>query len=136
MAGAMKLLQLVAFCAGSVLAAVASAQGYPSRAIQVISPVQAGSAGDLSLRIVTQKIAENIGQSLIVENLPGAAGMICVERLNAEIASALDDPGVRERFASLGANPRPSTPDELADLTRRAYSKMSRIINEAGIKSD
>jgi tripartite-type tricarboxylate transporter receptor subunit TctC len=60
---------------------LAHAQSYPSRAIQVISPVQAGSAGDTSLRILTSKLSENIGQQVIVENLPGAAGMIGMERL-------------------------------------------------------
>jgi tripartite-type tricarboxylate transporter receptor subunit TctC len=59
----------------------AHAQSYPARAIQVISPVQAGSAGDTSLRILTSKLSENIGQQVIVENLPGAAGMIGMDRL-------------------------------------------------------
>ena len=70
--------------AGLVLAQVAcgvGAQTYPSRPIQVVSPVQAGSAGDTSLRILTTKLSENIGQQLIVENLPGAAGMIGMDRL-------------------------------------------------------
>jgi tripartite-type tricarboxylate transporter receptor subunit TctC len=66
---------------GLLLAGAAAAQGYPSRSIQVISPVQAGSAGDTSLRILTQKMAQNMSQAITVENLPGAAGMIGVDRL-------------------------------------------------------
>jgi len=74
-------------CARLVMAAtglgsaIAAAQTYPARSILVVSPVQAGSAGDTSLRLVTQKMSENIGQQLVVENLPGAAGMIGVDRL-------------------------------------------------------
>ncbi len=47
----------------------------------VISPVQAGSAGDTTLRLVTQKMAQNIGQPLPVENITGAAGLIGAQRL-------------------------------------------------------
>ena len=63
------------------VAAQAHAQTYPARAIQVVSPVQAGSAGDTSLRILTSKLSENVGQQFVVENHPGAAGMIGVDRL-------------------------------------------------------
>ena len=60
---------------------VTHAQTYPSRAIQVVSPVQAGSAGDTSLRILTGKLSENLGQQLVVENHAGAAGTIGMDRL-------------------------------------------------------
>ena len=63
------------------VAAHAQAQSYPARAIQVVSPVQAGSAGDTSLRILTSKLSENVGQQFVVENHPGAAGMIGIDRL-------------------------------------------------------
>src|ERR1041384_5265415 len=62
-------------------AAQAHAQTYPVRAVQVVSPVQAGSAGDTSLRILTSKLSANIGQQFVVENHPGAAGTIGVDRL-------------------------------------------------------
>lgn len=68
-------------------AATAQAQTYPAKSILVISPVQAGSAGDTSLRLVTQKMAQNIGQQLQVENITGAAGIIGAQRL----ARALPD---------------------------------------------
>jgi tripartite-type tricarboxylate transporter receptor subunit TctC len=69
------------FLALLIFVSAAHAQTYPSRTIQVISPVQAGSAGDTSLRILTNKLSELLGQQLIVDNQPGAAGMIGVERL-------------------------------------------------------
>ena len=56
-------------------------QAYPAKAILVVSPVQAGSAGDTTLRLVTQKMAQNMGQQLQVENTTGAAGMIGAQRL-------------------------------------------------------
>lgn len=69
-------------------AGTAAAQGiYPAKSILVVSPVQAGSAGDTTLRLVTQKMSQNMGQQLQVENTTGAAGMIGAQRL----ARALPD---------------------------------------------
>lgn len=63
------------------VASTLHAQTYPMKPIQVISPVQAGSAGDTSLRLLTSRMSEIIGQQLLVENIPGAAGMIGMDRL-------------------------------------------------------
>jgi tripartite-type tricarboxylate transporter receptor subunit TctC len=66
----------VAACAVSL----AQAQGYPSRPITMLMPLQAGSSLDVVLRIVTQKMSESMGQQIVVDNQPGAAGMIGAER--------------------------------------------------------
>ena len=58
------------------------AQSYPNRPIVLISPVQAASAGDISTRLIAQKMSENMGQPIAIENLPGAAGMIGLDRIN------------------------------------------------------
>ena len=77
----MKTAARIAAMALTLAASAGQAQNYPARPIQVISPVQAGSAGDTSLRILTSKLTDILGQQLIVENHPGAAGMIGMERL-------------------------------------------------------
>jgi len=59
----------------------AAAQSYPARSIQMIVPLQAGSAVDAVMRSVTQKMSENMGQQIVIENLPGAAGVIGAEKL-------------------------------------------------------
>jgi tripartite-type tricarboxylate transporter receptor subunit TctC len=61
-------------------ASLAHAQAYPSRPITMMMPLAAGSSLDIVLRIITQKLSENIGQQVIVDNQPGAAGMIGAER--------------------------------------------------------
>lgn len=66
---------------GALIPMCACAQTWPAKPLLVVSPVQAGSAGDTTLRIVTQKMAQNLGQALNVENLPGAAGIIGAQRL-------------------------------------------------------
>lgn len=70
---------------GAVAAAVFAvaplpAQTYPAKSIQMIVPVQAGSGADSILRIVANKMAENMKQQIVLENLPGAAGLIGMER--------------------------------------------------------
>jgi tripartite-type tricarboxylate transporter receptor subunit TctC len=74
-----RILIILPIAAGIVMPALG--QSYPAKAILVISPVQAGSAGDTTLRLVTQKMSLNMGQSLLVENTTGAAGIVGAQRL-------------------------------------------------------
>jgi len=70
------------FAAALLAAAVpAAAQDYPAKPIQMLMPLQAGSAVDAMLRIVTEKMSQNMGRQIVVENQPGAAGMIGAERV-------------------------------------------------------
>jgi tripartite-type tricarboxylate transporter receptor subunit TctC len=47
----------------------------------MLMPLQAGSAVDAMMRIVTEKMSQNMGRQIVVENQPGAAGMIGAERI-------------------------------------------------------
>jgi tripartite-type tricarboxylate transporter receptor subunit TctC len=69
--------------AAALLAAAvpATAQDYPAKPIQMLMPLQAGSAVDAMLRIVTERMSQNMGRQIVVENQPGAAGMIGAERV-------------------------------------------------------
>ena len=63
----------------SGLLGLACAQGFPNKPIQVIVPVAAGGGTDLLARTLGQKVGEELGQNLIVENRLGAGGNIGVE---------------------------------------------------------
>jgi tripartite-type tricarboxylate transporter receptor subunit TctC len=69
--------------AAALLAAAvpAAAQDYPAKPIQMLMPLQAGSAVDAMLRIVTERMSQNLGRQIVIENQPGAAGMIGAERV-------------------------------------------------------
>jgi len=54
----------------------AAQSGYPSKPIRVIVPLAAASAVDNAVRIVAQRMSANMGQQLVIENVPGAAGLI------------------------------------------------------------
>ena len=78
----MRILRIAAAC--GVLwggCAVASAQVYPSRPITVVVPFAAGGPVDTVARILSEPMRASLGQSIIVENVTGAAGSIGVGRV-------------------------------------------------------
>ena len=56
------------------LAGAASAQNYPDRLITVIIPFAGGSASDVVSRVMLARMSKSMGQSIVVENRPGAGG--------------------------------------------------------------
>jgi tripartite-type tricarboxylate transporter receptor subunit TctC len=56
--------------------ALARGQGFPDRPVRLVVPYSAGGVADTVARILQPKIAENLGQPLIVENRTGASGAI------------------------------------------------------------
>jgi tripartite-type tricarboxylate transporter receptor subunit TctC len=56
----------------------ALAQSWPSKRVTVIVPFTAGSSTDIMARTVTQRLSEQLKQTFVVENRPGAAGTIGV----------------------------------------------------------
>ena len=60
----------------TALALPAHAQPLSNRAIKIVVPFGAGGVADLTARIVAQKMAENLGQAVVIENKPGAGGVV------------------------------------------------------------
>lgn len=59
-----------------------------------------------------------------------------VNRLNAEIRTALASPAVRERFRFLGADTAPSTPEEFREMARVETAKWAKIVKFSGARID
>lgn len=75
-----KALLLSALALFAAMAQPAAAQnGYPARPIRIIVPSAPGGGTDYTARTIAQKLTEAVGQTVIVENRPGAAGNIGVE---------------------------------------------------------
>lgn len=73
----MKILKYCLACTMLAVSTLACAQGkYPSRPIHIIVPYNAGGAGDVMARAIGKAVSEKLGQPVIVENRPGASGMI------------------------------------------------------------
>ena len=60
-------------------AAADEAASYPDRPIKIFVGFSAGGGTDVAARILAQKLTEALGQSVVVENRPGASGMIAAE---------------------------------------------------------
>lgn len=54
---------------------VAAQANYPDKPIRMSLPYGAGGIGDLTARVVTQKVSEILGQPIVIENRPGAGGV-------------------------------------------------------------
>ena len=54
-------------------------QAYPSKALKIVVPFGAGGVADLTARTVAQKMGENMGQSIVIENKPGAGGVVATD---------------------------------------------------------
>ena len=60
-------------------ASLAYAQAFPSKPIRIVVPFGAGGIADLTARTVAQKLSASVGQPVIVDNKPGAGGVVAAE---------------------------------------------------------
>ena len=60
-------------------APAAHAQSWPAKPVRLIVPFPAGGAADTLGRLASGKLAEALGQTFVIENRPGAGGLICAE---------------------------------------------------------
>ena len=70
------ILKCVGLLFLSALSSVVFSQPYPNKPVQVVTPFPPGGAADIVVRLVTQKLTEELKMSFIVENKPGAGGAI------------------------------------------------------------
>jgi tripartite-type tricarboxylate transporter receptor subunit TctC len=111
-----RALPIVVSLAVLLLPALAGAQAYPSRPIQMIVPLQAGSAVDAIMRSVTQKMSESMGQQIVIENLPGASGVIGAEKLKKATPDGYTIGGFNDGLMAILPGLKPGLPfDPLKD---------------------
>src|SRR5688572_4600065 len=68
--------KFAAALAGLVLCCAAHAQSYPSRPVRIVVPFPPGNASDLASRSISEALAKRLGQPVVIDNRPGAAGTI------------------------------------------------------------
>lgn len=75
----MRTLLLAALISAAAFAPAYAQQPYPAKPIRIISPFAPGGGNDILCRTIAQKLTDNIKQQVIVENRPGANGIIGTE---------------------------------------------------------
>ena len=78
---------MLAAGAAFVSPAPALAQGYPAKPVRVIVPFPAGGGTDIQARVIFKELNEQLKQIFIVDNRPGASGLIGTD---AVVNSAAD----------------------------------------------
>ena len=79
-------------------------QTYPDKTITLLVPLQAGSAGDTVLRVVAQKMAENMKQAIVVENQAGVSGLLGAERGSRAAPDGYFIGGISDSVLNFAAN--------------------------------
>lgn len=73
------ILQLSLSILALIFAVTASAQPFPTKPIKIVVPFPAGGTVDFFARVISTKLSEALGQSVLVENRAGAGGNIAAE---------------------------------------------------------
>ncbi len=71
-----RLLVVCFFACGAVSA---HSQNFPAKPLRIVVPFGAGGVADLTARTVAQKMSEGLGQSVVIDNRPGAGGIVAAE---------------------------------------------------------
>jgi tripartite-type tricarboxylate transporter receptor subunit TctC len=67
---------VLAVCVPWLAAGASAATDYPTRTVRIIVPYGAGGIADVTMRLTAQKLSERLGQQFIVDNRPGAGGVL------------------------------------------------------------
>jgi tripartite-type tricarboxylate transporter receptor subunit TctC len=101
-----------------LFAGFAHAQAYPSKTIRVIVPIAPGGSTDIVGRLLAQRLSEQMGVTIIVDNRPGAGAVIGTELV---AKSPPDGYTILEIAVEFTINPalRKLPYDPIKDFTRR-----------------
>ena len=111
-------LTTVLLWAGLWGSALAQAQAYPSKPIRLVVPFPAGGATDIFARTLSQKLAEKIGTSIVVDNKPGAGGTLGSDLVAKSVADGYTLLLATSSTHSIGPNLNPKMPyDAVRDFT-------------------
>ena len=72
-------MRILLFLVAALACASVNAQDYPSKPIRYIVPFPPGGSSDLIARAIAPRMSEKMGQQVVIENRPGAGGMIGVD---------------------------------------------------------
>ncbi len=125
----------VAFIFSTMPAALPHVKSGKLRALAVTTPARVGAVRDIPTVAESGLPAFDL---TLYSGVIGAAGMPreVVERMNGELAKAVNSPEIREFFATQGATPMASSPEQFADHMRADIVKLGKAVKASGAKAD
>jgi tripartite-type tricarboxylate transporter receptor subunit TctC len=113
-----RLALTMAAAAGLGWSLSVQAQGaYPNKPIRMVVPLAAGSAVDVAARLLAQKMGQNMGQTIVVENIVGAAGIIGAQALQKAAPDGYTIGGFNDSILTMVPNLNANTPfDPITDF--------------------
>lgn len=121
--------------ATSAFSGVASSAEFPSRTIRIIVPVSAGGWGDVTTRVVAQKLGEVLGQSVLVDNRTGAGGLVGIRYTKEQPADGYTLMSTGSTLSIQEAVNKEPGYDALKDFTLVGTFARSPALVVAGAKS-
>ena len=89
-----------------LVGATAARAEYPDRPVKIVVPVGAGGGVDVMARLLAQRLGDRLHESFVVENHPGAAGIIGSKVVIASRAGRLYASIYPEQPVALGGSPQ------------------------------
>jgi tripartite-type tricarboxylate transporter receptor subunit TctC len=136
------MTRILALAFGLILSAapLAARADYPDKVVRIVVPVAAGGGVDVMARMLAQKLSERLGQQFVVENRPGATGVIGTK---AVIGSPADGYTLLYTPTSLSltvavhkATPYDliaSTPEEFGAQVKNDVVRWSEVVKRANV---
>ena len=113
----------------------AQPQAYPSKPVRLVVPFAPGGANDIIARVMAQRLAEPLGQQVIVDNRGGAGGALGAETVARAVPDGytllLANPGPNAINPSLMAKPPYDPVKDFSAVTLMAVSPMVLVVNPA-----
>ena len=125
----------VAFIFSTMPAALPHVKSGKLRALAVTTPARVGAVQDIPTVAESGLPAFDL---TLYSGVIGPAGMAreIVERMNGELAKVVNSPEIKEFFATQGATPMASSPEQFAEHMRADIVKLGKAVKASGAKAD
>ena len=127
---------LLCFVLFVAISGTAASNSFP-KPVHVVLPAAPGAAGDVVIRKISDRLGRFLGQPVIVENRPGASGVVAADA----VAKAKPDghtilfAAMNEWLATIGAEPRPGSAEEFASFMGRESGRCARVLKGLNLNS-
>lgn len=124
------------------LAATAQGLNYPTRTIKAVVPYPAGGMSDVSSRAVMERLSQELGQPIVIENKGGAASTLASNWFMSQAADGYTlyaapvsaDKELADKLARMGVQLKTSIPSGVLAAMDRDEALWGQIIREQGIQ--